>query len=157
MTDQAIDRMKQAVRENRRGKIAVATFWAHEGAIPELALLRARMEVCERIAHDTRHAVWFIGYAPEFDALKLGERPPEYEAIIARGNDGAVTGMTFRRIGGAPVSIAGEEFKDEGLQPISNYTIVHREVSIDPRIEEFRAAGREWLRRIHAGGLSGRG
>jgi hypothetical protein len=88
MTDQAIDRMKQAVRENRRGKIAVATFWAHEGAIPELALLRARMEVCERIAHDTRHAVWFIGYAPEFADRSSGSarrntRPSSRVATMA--------------------------------------------------------------------------
>jgi hypothetical protein len=27
--------------------------------------------------------IWFSGYALEFDALELGERPPEYEAMDA--------------------------------------------------------------------------
>jgi hypothetical protein len=62
--------------------------------------------------------IWFSGYALEFDALELGERPPEYEAIFTRHNGGPGLEMMFRRIGE------------------------------DGRIEEFKEASDEWLRRI---------
>jgi hypothetical protein len=49
---------------------------------PEVALLLSRMDVCERERDPYTRWVWFIGYAPEFESLAVGERPPEYEAIF---------------------------------------------------------------------------
>lgn len=91
-----MDAMKQAIRENRRGKVAVATFWLFtDDHAPEIAILHSRMEVCEKIGHPTRHAVWFIGYSPEFDALELGQHPPEYEAIFTHDDDGPALDAWF--------------------------------------------------------------
>jgi hypothetical protein len=73
--------MKQAVRENRRGKVRVAEYLILDGC-PEVALLRSRMEVCEEPHDHYTRSVWFIGYAPEFEPLVVGERPLEYEAIF---------------------------------------------------------------------------
>jgi hypothetical protein len=111
--------MKQAIRENRRGKVRVAEYLILDGC-PEVALLRSRMEVCEEPHDRYTRSVWFIGYAPEFGPLVVGERPPEYEAIftLTRHNGHPGVELMFRR--------AGE----------------------DRRIEEFKQAGVEWLDRI---------
>jgi hypothetical protein len=42
--------MKQAIRENRQGKVRVAEHLMLEG-YPDVALLSSRMEVCE-VIHD---------------------------------------------------------------------------------------------------------
>jgi hypothetical protein len=89
--------MKQAFRENRRGKIPVAEYLLVDNA-PEVALLLSRMEVCER-EQDYSGWTWFIGYAPEFEPLMVGERPPEYEAIFTHHNGGPGVELTFRRAG----------------------------------------------------------
>jgi hypothetical protein len=88
--------MKQAVRENRQGKVRVAgELWIDEA--PEVALLRERMDVRE-VTHDLyTRSVWFVGYAPEFDVLELGQRPPEYEAIFTCDDGGPPLGVLFRR------------------------------------------------------------
>jgi hypothetical protein len=91
--------MKQAIRENRRGKVRVPEYMISDDA-PEIALLRSRMEVYD-ITHDLfTAAVCLIGYAPEFDSLELGAQPPEYEAIFTRHNGGSGRWMTFRRRAG---------------------------------------------------------
>jgi hypothetical protein len=115
-----MDTMKQAIRENRCGKVAVDEVWLTlEEAFPEIALLRSRMEISEESPHETKNARWFVGYAPEFEALELGQRPPEYEAIFSRlQNMGSMVGLTFRK-------------RDEDL-----------------RMAEFKAAADEWLRRL---------
>jgi hypothetical protein len=111
--------MKQAVRENRQGKVRVAECLIFDDS-PAIALLRSRMEVCEVALALTLYTreIWFVGYAPEFDTIELGERPPEYEAIFMHPGGGPTMGMVF-----------------------------HRAVE-DRRIEEFKEAGAEWLRRI---------
>jgi hypothetical protein len=38
------------------------------------------MEVCEVVHDDHTPAVWFIGYAPEFEPLVVGQRPLEYQS-----------------------------------------------------------------------------
>jgi hypothetical protein len=84
--------MKQAVRENRRGKVRVAECVILDGC-PEVALLRSRMEVCEERHDCYTRWVWFIGYAPEFEPLVVGERPPEYEAIFTLTRDNGAPGV----------------------------------------------------------------
>jgi len=118
--------MNQAVRENRQGKVRVAGYMI-QGDFPEVALLRSRMTVCEVIHDDHTRTVWFIGYAPEFEPLELGQRPPEYDAIFTwhvTDPERRLAGLAFRR--------AGQ----------------------NRRIEEFKAAGDEWLRRILGSMLS---
>jgi hypothetical protein len=92
--------MKQAIRENRRGKVRVAEYLILDD-VPEVALLRSRMEVCEHFPDYRTRYRWFIGYAPEFEPLVVGERPPEYEAIFTltchNGHPGVE--LMFRRAG----------------------------------------------------------
>jgi hypothetical protein len=116
--------MKQTIRENRRGKVRVAEHLFLDGS-PEVALLRSCMEVCECLPDYRTATRWFIGYAPEFDALELGAQPPEYEAIFTCDDRGPPLGVLFRR--------RAEE---------------------DRRIAEFKEASDEWLRRISAYALS---
>ncbi len=111
--------MKQAVRENRQGRVRVAEELLLDQA-PEVAILRSRMEVCDQVHDLYTRAVWFVGYAPEFQPLELGERPPEYDAVFMRDSLGVPHLATFSR----------------------------RPLSADPRITAFIAAGDEWLRRI---------
>jgi hypothetical protein len=86
--------MKQAVRENRRGKVRVAECFILDD--PDgTALLRSRMEICEERPDYYMGWVWFIGYAPEFEPLVLGQQPPEYVAIFTRHEDGAGLEMMF--------------------------------------------------------------
>jgi hypothetical protein len=87
--------MKQAIRENRRGKVRVAECFILDDA-DEIALLRSRMGMCEERSDYYARSVWFIGYAPEFEPLVVGQRPPEYEAIFTRHSDGAGLDMMFR-------------------------------------------------------------
>jgi hypothetical protein len=120
--------MKQAIRENRQGKVRVAEYLILNDT-PDVALLRSRMEVCEEPHDGYTRSVWFIGYAPEFEPLMVGERPPEYEAIF-----------TLTRHNGHP-----------GVE------LMFRPASQDRRIQEFKEAGDEWLRRIIAYALSKQG
>ena len=93
--------MKQAIRENRHGKVNVAGYLFLDNA-PEVALLRSRMEVCEVIYDLYTSSVWFIGYAAEFEPLVVGERPPEYEAIFTLTYHNGHPGLElmFRRANG---------------------------------------------------------
>jgi hypothetical protein len=109
--------MKQAIRENRRGKVRVAESLIFDN-FPGVALLRSRMEVCEEPHDGYTRSVWFIGYAPEFEPLVVGERPPEYEAIFTLTQGGHGVDLIFR--------------------PASQ----------DRRIQEFKEDSDEWLRRI---------
>jgi hypothetical protein len=109
--------MKQAVRENRRGKVRVPEYWILDNT-PEVALLRSRMEVCEETHDLYTRSVWFVGYAGEFDALELGQRPPEYEAIFTLSRHNGRPGIELR-------------FRRRGE---------------DRRIEEFKEACDEWRR-----------
>jgi hypothetical protein len=52
--------MKQAIRENRRGKVRVAEYVILDGC-PEVALLLSRMEVCEERHDCYTRWVWFGG------------------------------------------------------------------------------------------------
>jgi hypothetical protein len=90
--------MKQAVRENRRGKVRVADQMLLDRA-PEVALLRSRMDVFEEPHDAYTRSVWFVGYAPEFDELELGEQAPEYDAILTYETiaDPPPPVLTFRR------------------------------------------------------------
>ena len=90
--------MKQAVRENRRGKVRVAESLILDD-FRGVALLRSRMEVCEEPHDFYTRFVWFIGYAPEFEPLVVGERPPEYEAIFTLTDGGHGVELMFRRAG----------------------------------------------------------
>jgi hypothetical protein len=74
--------MKQAIRENRQGKIGVADELLD--LHPAVAFLRSRMEVCQVVRDPVTRCHWFIGYAPEFKPLELGQRPPEYRAIFTQ-------------------------------------------------------------------------
>jgi hypothetical protein len=87
--------MKQAIRENRRGKVRVADLMILYQA-PEIALLRSRMEVCDEIPDIFARAIWFVGYAPEFKPLVVGELPPEYVTICTLHNGGPGVKLTFR-------------------------------------------------------------
>jgi hypothetical protein len=118
--------MKQAIRENRRGKVRVAEYVLLQDDSPEVALLRSRMEICDQIHAVIVPAVWFIGYAPEFDPLELGAPAPEYDALFKRHD--ALLELMFRRRTGE-----------------------------DRRIQEFKDAGDEWLRRLIRYALSGQG
>ena len=62
--------MKQTVRENRQGKVRVAESLILDN-FPGVALLRSRMEVCEREHDCYTRFIWFIGYAPEFEPLLI--------------------------------------------------------------------------------------
>jgi hypothetical protein len=89
--------MKQAVRENRLGKVRVAECMLDQA--PKMAWLRSRMDVFEEL-HDANNGwVWFVGYAPEFDALELGEQAPEYDAVLTYEiiDDPPPPLLTFRR------------------------------------------------------------
>jgi hypothetical protein len=90
--------VKQAVRENRRGKVRVAEELILDSG-PEIAPLRSRMEICEETHDIYTRSIWFIGYAPEFEALVVGEQPPEYEAIFVRDGGGPAQLAEFRRRG----------------------------------------------------------
>ena len=70
--------------------------------VPDVALLRSRMEVCEERHDCYTRWVWFIGYAPEFEPLVVGERPPEYEAIFTLTYHNGHPGLElmFRRANG---------------------------------------------------------
>jgi len=120
--------MKQAVRANRRGKVRVAEYVILDDC-PEVALLLSRMEVCEREHDRYTRSIWFIGYGPEFETLVVGERPPEYKAIF-----------TLTRHNGHP-----------GVE------LMFRPAGRDRRIQKFKDASDEWLRRIVAYALSEQG
>jgi hypothetical protein len=92
--------MKQAIRENRRGKVRVSGMFLD--AAPEVALLRSRMDVYDVLHDCCTQGVWFEGYAPEFDALELGEQAPEYDAIFTCDDDGPALGVMFNRRSPAP-------------------------------------------------------
>jgi hypothetical protein len=109
--------MKQAIRENRQGKVRVADYLLFDAA-PEAALLCSRMEVF-KVIHDERSA-WFVGYAPEFEPLVVGERPPEYEAIFMLPGGGPTMGMVFQRVG---EDRRIEEFKEAGASGAQVYII----------------------------------
>jgi hypothetical protein len=51
-------------------------------------LLRSRMEVCDETPDIFTRCRWFTGYASEFDAVELGQWPPEYEAIFTLTRNG---------------------------------------------------------------------
>jgi hypothetical protein len=101
-----VEPVKQAVRENRQGKVRAAEYLILYDS-PAVALLRSRMEVCVETHDLYTPSVWFMGYAPEFDTIELGARPPEYEAIFARQGSGLE--LMFRRAGRDQRI---EEFKD---------------------------------------------
>jgi hypothetical protein len=90
--------MKQAIRENRRGKVRVTENMILYGGA-EVALLRSRMEVCDETPDIFMGLRWFTGYAPEFDALELGEQAPEYDAVLTYEiiDDPPPPLLTFRR------------------------------------------------------------
>jgi hypothetical protein len=88
--------MKQAIRENRQGKVHVAEYLLLDDT-PEAALLRSRMEVYEETHDLYTRAVWFVGYSPEFDAVEMGAQPPEYDAIFTRHNSLTALELIFLR------------------------------------------------------------
>ncbi len=88
--------MKQAVRDNRQGKICIALELLRDET-PGVALLRSRMAVCGEVADYLTGCVWLVGYAPEFDALELGEQPPEYDAILTHESVADAPALSFRR------------------------------------------------------------
>ena len=114
--------MKQTVRENRQGKVRVAESLILDN-FPGVALLRSRMEVCEREHDCYTRFICFIGYAPEFEPLVVGERPPEYEAIftLTRHNGSPGIELTFRRRAGEDRRI--EEFKEAGAAGTRVYIV----------------------------------
>jgi hypothetical protein len=93
--------MNQAIRENRRGKIRMAEELIFDKVhnSPEVALLRSRMEVYEETYDPLTRLLWFVGYAPEFDVLELGEQAPEYDAVLIYEiiDDPPPPLLTFRR------------------------------------------------------------
>ena len=114
--------MKQAIRENRQGKVRVAEHLMLEG-YPDVALLSSRMEVCEVIHDDHTPTVWLIGYPPEFEPLVVGQRPPEYQAIFTRHLVAGPPTLTFRPAGYARQLQEFKEASDEWLRRIVGYAL----------------------------------
>lgn len=85
--------MKQAIRENRQGKVRVSEEIVVDAG-PKMALLRSRMEVLEEVPELYSRCRWLIGYSPEFEPLELGRQPPEYVAVFATHSEGQLAGLT---------------------------------------------------------------
>jgi hypothetical protein len=111
--------MKQAVRENRRGKVRVPEYLILD-ASPEVALLRSRMEVCEILPDFTTAGRWFIGYAPEFNALELGVAASSPMRCLSRGDP------ALRRRG-------RQSGRDRGIRTQSRALAFRPGIAVDPR------------------------
>jgi hypothetical protein len=105
---------------------------------PEVALLRSRMEVCDETPDIFTRCRWFVGYAPEFDAVELGQWPPEYEAIFTRHNGGPGVELTFSRRASEDRRIDIKARNDEFLSRILGSDIISAALSAHQKAADYK-------------------
>jgi hypothetical protein len=84
-----------AIRQNRRGRIAVAAELYEEAEIR--ALLGEHVSLISFEPDPVMPWIWLHGYSDDFDALELGAAAPPYVATFSIDNNREIRLLGFER------------------------------------------------------------